>query len=64
MFAANEWVYTNGIKIPGRKASLDIAYIRRAANRASTAHYETGDMQTDFQRSSFQSLPATPLVGT
>lgn len=64
MFGANDWVYTNGVSISGRKASVNIAYIRRAANPASPAGYETGDIHTDFQRSSFQSLPATPLVGT
>ena len=64
MFGANDWVYTNGVRIPGRKASVNIAYIRRAANLASPVGYETGDIHTDFQRSSFQSLPATPLVGT
>jgi adenylate cyclase len=63
MFEGNEWVYTKGVNIPGRKASLNIAYLRRPADFASPAAYETGDMQTDFQRSSFQSLPATPLVG-
>ncbi|MGQ3213784.1 adenylate/guanylate cyclase domain-containing protein [Shinella sp.] len=64
MFGANEWVYRKGVNITGRKASLNIAYIRRAADLASTAAYETGDIHTDFQRSSFQSLLATPLVGT
>lgn len=64
MFGANDWVYTNSVSIPGRKASLNIAYIRRAPDLASPAGYETGNMQTDFKRSSFQSLPATPFVGT
>ena len=64
MFGANDWVYTNSVSIPGRKASLNIAYIRRVPDLGSPAGYETGDMHTDFKRSSFQSLPATPFVGT
>ncbi|ACM40309.1 adenylate/guanylate cyclase domain-containing protein [Agrobacterium vitis] len=63
MFGPNDWVYTNGVSIPGRKASVNIAYIRRTANLASPAGYETGDIHTDFKRSSFQSRPRIPLVG-
>ncbi|BCH62764.1 adenylate cyclase (plasmid) [Agrobacterium vitis] len=62
MFGADDWVYTNSVSIPGRKASVNIAYIRRSPNLASPAGYETGDMHTDFKRSSFQSRPTIPLV--
>lgn len=56
----DRWIYRSGIKIPGRNASLGIAYLRRAAGTPSA--HDTGDVHTDLSRSSFQSpLPGTKL---
>ncbi|MDX0494077.1 adenylate/guanylate cyclase domain-containing protein [Sinorhizobium medicae] len=64
IFDDHRWVYGNGVSIPGRLAPLDVAYLRRSGGGPVPARYETGDRQTEFQRSSFQSVPGGPPEGT
>ncbi|WP_244426432.1 adenylate/guanylate cyclase domain-containing protein [Rhizobium sp. PDO1-076] len=59
---ADRWTYRSGIKIPGRNASLNIAYFRHTAGTPST--HDTGELHTDFSRSTFQSLLPGAKLGT